>query len=520
MQPTSHLFGFVVAVLVGYIIGRDPIGLSGVSSLLSRGPSATDGVDNVEASQAKILVKRAFLHAWNGYRRYAWGHDGLKPLSQNHSNTFGGLGLTIVDALDTALIMGLSEEYQQGRAWIQTSLDFDRAGAEVSFFETTIRFLGGLLSTYYLTGDSLFLQKSIDLGDRLIGSFDSALGFPYPSLNLTTGTPNRTHTVTSFADVGSCQLEFGALSRLTGNSMYRNFSERAAQVARNQFDTFDGLRPNRIRMDQADQDGRYTLSDGIDSFYEYLLKRYIQLGAWGEDLPLQQMYGEDYSAMVAGMERHLIVHGRNLVHLSDWNHLKTKVSHYMHHLSCCTPGMLALGSLHIGNRNRRRKSLQLAEHLCETCYRMYSTVNETGLAAELVAFPLDGRSDLELAFDNQHKLRPETIESIYTLFKVTGKEKYRRWGWNIFQAWEQHAKIPEGGYSGLEDVTIPKSYNDVQESFFLSESLKYLYLLFDDDNKVDLENWVFNTEAHPLSLDPQWTPERAQSQLENLLGLG
>ena len=104
-------------------------------------------------------VVEAFKHAWEGYRKYAWGHDELRPISRSSSEWFG-LGLTIIDSLDTMLLMNLREEFQQARDWVANGLTFDKS-VDVNLFETTIRVLGGLLSAYHLSQDDLFLKKAV-----------------------------------------------------------------------------------------------------------------------------------------------------------------------------------------------------------------------------------------------------------------------------------------------------------------------------------------------------------------------
>ena len=107
--------------------------------------------------------------------------------------------------------------------------------------------------------------------------------------------------------------------------------------------------------------------------------------------------------------------------------------------------------------------------------------------------------------DRHNQLRPETVESLFVLYRLTKDSQYRDWGWRIFQAIEAYTKVPEGGYSSIDNVedTENPGFRDKMESFFLSETLKYLFLLFcDDDNVLSLDEWVFNTEAHPL---PIWS---------------
>ncbi|KIH52200.1 hypothetical protein ANCDUO_17700 [Ancylostoma duodenale] len=101
------------------------------------------------------------LHAWNGYKNYSWGENELRPVSKtfNTQAIFGGRGMpaTIVDAADTLWIMGLRKEYEQARDYIKENFDMNKATGTLSVFETTIRFLGGLLSLYALTNEKFYM---------------------------------------------------------------------------------------------------------------------------------------------------------------------------------------------------------------------------------------------------------------------------------------------------------------------------------------------------------------------------
>ena len=98
-------------------------------------------------------------------------------------------------------------------------------------------------------------------------------------------------------------------------------------------------------------------------------------------------------------------------------------------------------------------------------------------------------------------LRPETVESLFMLWRATGDRRYREWGWELFQSFERHCRVPGGGYSGVVDVreASPRK-NDRQESFWLAETLKYFYLLFSPESALPLDKFVLNTEAHPLKV--------------------
>ena len=118
-------------------------------------------------------VKAEFLHAWNGYKKYAWGHDDLKPLSKTYHDWYSqSLLMTPVDALDTMILMDLDDEAKATKQYILDNLSFDK-DMEVQNFEITIRLLGGLLTNYQLTGDKRFLNLAEDLGNRLLPVFNS-----------------------------------------------------------------------------------------------------------------------------------------------------------------------------------------------------------------------------------------------------------------------------------------------------------------------------------------------------------
>jgi len=153
--------------------------------------------------------------------------------------------------------------------------------------------------------------------------------------------------------------------------------------------------------------------------------------------------------------------------------------------------------------------------LIKTCMKTHETV--TGLSPEIAFFypPEDPNSKekdwfIKKSFspspllDARYILRPETVESLFLAYRMTGDKKYREWGWDIFQAIEKHCKVPTGGYVGVNDVDAehPGQINNM-ETFFLAETLKYLYLLFADSSVLDLKDVVFNTEAHIL---PVFTP--------------
>eukprot|EP00884_Botryococcus_braunii_P010869 jgi/Botrbrau1/19784/Bobra.0124s0032.1 len=192
----------------------------------------------------------------------------------------------------------------------------------------------------------------------------------------------------------------------------------------------------------------------------------------------------------------------------------------MDHLVCFMPGLFALGHLHGANTSLPGETddLEVAKALMHTCYQMYQRT-PTGLAPEIVFFrqnahgqadfpkqhaPDIGGADFYIKQQDSHNLlRPETVESLFILWRVTGDVRYREWGWQIFRSFQTFSRVEGGGYTCLDSVlSIPPPRRDKMESFWLGETLKYLYLLMDDSSPtlIPLEQYVFNTEAHPLPI--------------------
>ncbi len=185
----------------------------------------TSFAQEVNRKKLAAEVKAEFLHAWNGYKKYAWGHDDLKPLSKTHHDWYGQtLLMTPVDALDTMIIMGFSEEADATKQYILENLSFDKE-IEVQNFEITIRLLGGLLTNYQLTNDKRFLTLAEDLGNRLLPVFNSPTGMPYRYVNLKTGKTRD--PISNPAETGTLLVEFGTLSKFTGKPVFYDKAKRA-----------------------------------------------------------------------------------------------------------------------------------------------------------------------------------------------------------------------------------------------------------------------------------------------------
>src|SRR5512145_2995292 len=189
-----------------------------LSALLLFLVALSTNAQRLDRQKLAAEVKAEFLHAWNGYKKYAWGHDDLKPLSKTYHDWYPQpLLMTAVDSLDTMIIMELDDEAAKTKQYILENLSFDK-DIEVQNFEITIRLLGGLLTNYQLTGDKRFLNLADDLGNRLLPVFNSPTGMPYRYVNLKTGKVSK--PISNPAETGTLIVEFGTLSKLTGKPIF------------------------------------------------------------------------------------------------------------------------------------------------------------------------------------------------------------------------------------------------------------------------------------------------------------
>ncbi|HSS16462.1 MAG TPA: glycoside hydrolase family 47 protein [Candidatus Dormibacteraeota bacterium] len=419
------------------------------------------------ARQLADRVRTEFLHAWNNYERYAWGHDALRPLSKTGHDWYGqSLLMTPVDALDTLILMHLDAEAERTRALIASDLSFDR-DIYVKNFEITIRLLGGLLSSYQLTGDKRLLSLAEDLGSRLLPVFNSPTGLPYVYVNLRTGQTRD--PVTNPAETGTLLLELGTLSRLTGKPIFYEKAKRAL------VETFKrrsplGLVGESINVETGAWTNRDShISGGIDSYYEYLWKCWLLFGdkdcrdMWNASIPAINKY-------LADEIRGELWYGHADMQTGE----RTKTQYGA--LDAFFPALLAFSG-----------DLERARRLQASSFKMW---NLYGIEPETLDY-----KTMQVVARSYH-LRPEIIESTYYLYRHTGDPEYRRMGEKMFDDFVKYCRA-EGGYAALTDV-ISKQKVDEMQSFVLAETFKYFYLLFASPETLQFDRVIFNTEAHPL----------------------
>ncbi|KAF7329139.1 alpha-1,2-Mannosidase [Mycena kentingensis (nom. inval.)] len=534
-------------------------------------------VDFTPDLQRRGEIVRAFQHAWSAYERDAMGCDEYHPVARKGSNltSAGGIGYMVTDSLDTMMLMGLGAEYSRAKRWIEDQLDFDR-DAEVSTFETTIRVLGGLLSAYNLastnedsqpfirpTDATLFLGHAQSLGARLSSAFSSATGLPFTLVNLRKrvgAVENDNRGLISTAEAATLQLEFRYLSWALGEEDFLDGKEDVKPVeywekAERVMKIIRGARANGglAPIFMSLSAGKFVSSDirlgsRGDSYYEYLLKQYLQTAS------TEAVYADMYATAMDGIHQLLLVNGprtgmlftqevqpkRNAQGGITWVRIRKQ-----DHLVCFLGGNLLLGAVRLHSlvdevsippkehelSPTGRRDWTTGINLIETCMDTYRT--KTGLSPEIIHFresidtkrkkkndksdPEEDRdwfikgsrpTDQPPVYDARYILRPETIESLFIAYRLTGNPRYRTYAYDIFQAIQRHCKVPGGGYAGVKNVEDELSgrpgeehrWEDKMETFLLSETLKYLYLIFSDDRLLPLDEYVFNTEAHPLPI--------------------
>jgi len=444
----------------------------------------------VNQPQLAAQVRAEFLHAWNGYKKYAWGHDDLKPLSKTYHDWYAEpLLMTPVDALDTMILMGLNDEAKRTREYIARNLSFDK-DISVQNFEITIRLLGGLLSGYQLTGDKRLLDLAEDLGNRLLPVFESPTGLPYRYVNLKTGKVRR--NVTNPAEAGTLLIEFGTLSKLTRRPVFFDKAKRALVEVYKRRSPI-GLVGTWINVETGEWTGKDShISGAIDSYYEYLLKCAILF----DDADCRRMWEQSVAAINQNLRDE--TKGRMKTELwyghADMNSGKRTATTYGA-LDAFFPAVLALS----GDLNRARL-------LQDSSYKMWM---KHGIEPEEINY-----ETMEVVSPG-YPLRPEIVESTYYLYHyallgspglptliartngaITSKEKYQQMGRTMFEDFVKHCRTDEG-YAALKSV-VTKEKSDSMPSFLFAETFKYFYLLFAPPKTLDFDKVIFNTEAHPV----------------------
>ncbi|KAA8498226.1 Mannosyl-oligosaccharide 1,2-alpha-mannosidase MNS1 [Porphyridium purpureum] len=474
-------------------------------------------------------IRGMIRFAWNSYASMAWGMDLLLPLEKKGSNskTFGGQAASIIDAIDTLYLVGMHDEFEKARHFILNELVLDK-DVSVQFFENVIRILGGLLGAYTVTGgDTVFLEKAKEVGYRLLPALEkSHSGWPYKYVNLHSGEVSGDNAVVAEAMV----MEFRFLAQVTGEERFAAVANRVICLAQKTRE-LNGLYRGDVSAHSEAMRGDIVFGPNGDSWYEYLLKMWVQTGM--AESVLREMYMRAADSMIRehsvslDEKRSYIADtvGYSLVRLLkqgvQLNDTSTptapsesykrgphfRPSSTWFHLGCFLPGMFALGYGLDRDRgeNASESHMTAARKVLNMCSSMY-----TLFSAHLAPNSVNVRGDVVRVAESFSCPWPEHVESLFVLSRVfwDERETFRAEGRRIYQAMEEGFRVDAGGYAGLSTVhgSAAGHQSGPQDTWVLAETFKYLYLLFSEDRDFmnPLSNvFVLNTEAHPLLIVPE-----------------
>ncbi|KAI0871456.1 glycoside hydrolase family 47 protein [Hypoxylon argillaceum] len=474
-------------------------------------------------------VKKAFVGDWEAYKKYAWLKDALKPISGGFRDQFSGWAATLVDSLDTLWIMGLRDEFDEAVDAV-AKIDFGQStSSTVNTFETNIRYLGGLIAAYDLSKREALLVKAVELGDLIYAAFNTENRMPVDFIDFETAKTGVGLVVESTvvsASPGTLSLELTRLSQITGDPKYYDAISRVMDVFyHGQPKTrLPGLWPMFVSMSSQDvvEGNRFTLAGGADSLYEYLPKMHALLGGLEpkyEEMSrrfLEAAKGLFLRPMIPNNEP-ILIPGSGRV-ADDGN---VMLDQETEHLGCYIGGVYALAGRLLNNQGY----VNIGSRLTLGCVYGYKSF-PTGMMPERLnmvacesfekcewdeqrfikesAKQREGKEYLPAGFitkDPRYILRPEAIESVFIMYRVTGKPVWQELGWSMFNAIINGTRTGLGTHAAVLDVTQKTptlTQEDYMESFWLAETLKYFYLLFSPPDIISLDDYAFNTEAHPF----------------------
>lgn len=427
------------------------------------------------------------------------------------------IGLTLLDSLDTLLLMGLDEEYQMSRQWAERYLSFDSVTKEVSVFEIVIRATGGMNSAYQLTGDTIWLEKSVELADYLLLSFKhTRTGCPPTSVYIGEKRAKMQSDLVDYsprsnpAEAGTLQLEFRTLTEMTGDRKYADAVDRCMHSLTTALSDKEPLCTDGFDLENGVFTGsRVSISAMVDSFYEMQLKTWVGYGKKDDELRVafERAVKATFETLVRKEHYHTYA---GEYYKGNPNSFR----HTMEHLACFFPGTLAYAALHgLGGGIHGKGSneyIPMARELTKSCYAMSRGMFH-GLAGEVTDFskavPKPKRGQ------DHNLIRPEIVEALYYMDKIDPEagNKYKEWGEHMWKGLREYAQVPH-----MESGILSSTYNLLGvgqghlyhsgklHSFAIAETYKYFFMLFDSrppsEGAFPLTDWVYNTEAHPVRI--------------------
>lgn len=496
-----------------------------------------------ERLERQAAVKASFVHSWEGYKKHAWLKDEVTPVKSGFINSFSGWAATLVDALDTLWMMGLKDEFEEAIKALD-KIDFSTTESEsINVFETTIRYLGGFLGAYDISHQQYpkLLEKATELGNLLYGAFDTPNRMPvarWEWQKAKNGEKQEASDNALIAELGSLTLEFTRLSQATNDSKYFDAIQRitdALQKAQpeTRIPGMWAVMANAAQM--TFKDSGFTLGGMADSLYEYLPKQHMLLGG------LTKQYQEMYETSMEPIKKYIffkpmtpdnadiLVSGAARALSSSESELRVSKEAKGQHLGCFTGGMVGIGAKIFD----RPEELNIARKLVDGCIWAYNHT-QTGIMPEVFKmmpcpdegsckwnetlwqktivsdYPDHSAQDgvsleekaknamkdnrLPAGFlaieDRRYILRPEAIESVFIMYRLTGDKALQDAAWRMFNAIEKYTRTDIAS-AAITDMTMEDPPKDNRmESFWLAETLKYFYAIFSEPDILDLDEFV------------------------------
>jgi mannosyl-oligosaccharide alpha-1,2-mannosidase len=489
----------------GYSYTQPPTATSYLNSTSPSGPSATANSTlgacksiqydfpagqggNADRADA---IKQAYLDGWNAYVNYAFGKDELQPLNASGVDNWFGWGVTIVDAIDTAIIMDLRDVVAKQLAFIQT-IDFNTTPyGPVEIFDVSIRYLGGLIAAYDLLKSGQFyndypqdqidalLSQAVSLANKIAYGFDSPTGLASTNVNFTSDEPvfgtytvaatNVTYNSTNTASTGTFILDWFRLSDQSGNQSYRQLSERAESYLVNPdpAPVFPGLIGTQFDVDTGKMltfDGGWEA--GVDSALEYMIKTYQY-----QQTAVTTQYKDFWLQAVQSTIQYIALHPYGFPDLTFLSELDVNgtIAFTQDDFSCFAGGNFLLGAKLLD----MPELIDLGIAVTDGCHQTYNTTL-TGLgpiewqwynSSNLAYDPLRDNDAPARKWaakygyfipegDENWSSRPEPTESLFYAHRITGDPRWAEYAWQVFQAINTTARNPIA-FATVNNVNMP-----------------------------------------------------------------
>lgn len=455
--------------------------------------------------------------AWNGYVHHAWPHDMLRPVTKDaHEDMFGSnSGQTIVNAMSTLKVMNLEEDFTMARNWVANEMRFSTLSRPANVFQIVSEYIGGLLSCYALTNDSVFLEKSKEIATLIKPAYKTLTGIPFemitPNSRATSGTsPYMTY-------LGTGLLEYPYLSHLTKDPTFKNRVDKIRNFIAHTEKT-KGLYREKIDSQSGAWCSSNTSLFGANRDYiANLMKRYIQSGKTDLDAVTEfrrVMDAAEDGGLFATSPRGGLVYCRN------YDHDSKQYGDFMNNTGCYLPAVLALDAFHQPKPSKlfkemlngsayggaRNKAVYKAFQRLTRAKELTETFHEAGKRSVTGLMPRNYYFDLvDEATNSRHACvqyfqRQELAESYFIMHRLTHDERYREYAWHLVQSIDKHCRTDCGFVELTDATTLPPTQGALQYAEFMGATLKYLYLIFCDDSVLPLDKWVFNSVGQPLPI--------------------